>query len=82
MIPKPENVTSKAEFLKFLAELQADLQQNPQSWENVTLDQYLEAMAAWVEGCEDYYRNTGQPAPANVGWRFFAEVLTAARIYE
>jgi len=82
MIPDPKDVTSKAQFLDFLEGLNADLRLNPEGWENSTLDRYLEAMAAWVAGCENCYRNTGQVAPPEPNWTFFAEVLTAARIYE
>jgi|SRR6266853_5496195 hypothetical protein len=62
--------------------LRADLTDNPDEWENPTLDRFLEAMAAWVAASDNYYRNTGRPYPDNVSWRLFAEVLAAARSYE
>lgn len=82
MIPAAEDVNTKAEFVKFLERLQADLKQNPNAWENPSLDRYLGAMAAWVDDSGGYYRNAKQTVPTDINWRFFAEVLTAARIYE
>ena len=78
----PESVNSKTDFVQFVARLRADLTENPDAWENPTLDRFLEAMAAWVAASDDYYRNLGSPVPDNVTWRFFAEALTAARSYE
>jgi hypothetical protein len=82
MSPEPKNVNSRAEFLHFVEALRTDLKQNPEGWENSTLDLYLDAIAAWVRAYENYYTNTNQPVPTNISWRFFADVLTAARIYE
>ena len=82
MIPPPKDVNTKAEFVRFLGKLQADLKRNPDGWENPTLDRYLEAMASWVDDSDGYYRNTNQPVPAKISWRFFAEMLAAARMYE
>ena len=82
MISDPNDVNSKAEFLRFLWELRADLEHNPEAWENVTLDRFLEAMAAWTADCEGYYRNVEQPVPSDASWRFLADILAAARVYE
>jgi hypothetical protein len=53
----------------------------PKRWENVTIPGYLEAMAAWLEGFEQVYINTGRQVPAD-GWAVFAAALQAAAIYE
>lgn len=82
MIPDHKDVSSKSQFLGFLEALQEDLKQNPEGWENPTLDRYLEALAAWVTVYENCYRNAGKAAPAEPNWTFFAEALTAARLYE
>jgi hypothetical protein len=79
---KPENVNSKSDFAQFVEELRADLAKNPDEWENPTLDRFLEALAAWVAASDNFSRNTARPLPDSVSWRFFAEALAAARIYE
>ena len=52
----PESVNSKTDLVQFVARLRADLTENPDAWENPTLDRFLEAMAAWVAASDDYYR--------------------------
>ena len=79
---EPRQVRSKAEFLEFLEALRASLRDSPEQWENPTLERYLEALAAWVDACEYSYRNRGEPVPSGINWRFMAEALAAAQIYE
>jgi hypothetical protein len=78
----PESVNSKSDFVQFVEGLCADLAENPDEWENPTLDRFLDAIAAWAAASDNYYRNTAHPVSDNVSWRFFAEVLAAARSYE
>jgi hypothetical protein len=53
----------------------------PKRWENMTIPDYFEAMAAWLEGFEQVYVKTGRQVPAD-GWTVFAAALEAAAIYE
>jgi hypothetical protein len=53
----------------------------PARWENATVPAYIEAMAAWLEGYEQSYINTGRAVPTD-GWTVFAAALQAAAIYE
>lgn len=77
-----DQVSSKADFLQFVAALQQDLADNSPQWENRTLADYLAALGRWVEDMEGYYHNTGQEIPRQVSWRVFANILQAASIYE
>lgn len=58
-----------------IRDLVLDLQQNHDSWENAELSEYLEAMAAWLEG----YGKKHDPAPS---WDLIIQMLSAAKIYE
>ena len=52
-------------------------------WENKDLYSFLQAMAGWLNDCEGYYRNTGQPVDVNQSsWQLFADALSAASVYE
>lgn len=42
----------------------------------------LEALAAWVEGADGWYRRAGETLPASGDWTFFARALQAATVYE
>jgi hypothetical protein len=75
-------VATRADLVAFIEALRADLQSNPQEWENATLDQYLRALASWLEDCSGYYARTGQGVPATPSWKNVAEMLIAAKIYE
>jgi hypothetical protein len=68
---------SKEEFIAFLAEMRADLKENPDSWENPTLGSFLEAMQAWTSDSRylDHF-------PSDVIWHAFAALLSAAKVYE
>lgn len=47
-----EDVKSRKDLIKFINQLRMDLQINKGKWENVTLEDYLEAMEAWVNGMD------------------------------
>lgn len=76
------NIKTKDDFISFVQLLQEDLKDNPRSWENNTLESYLEAMTSWTESIEQYYINTAQPVPDNISWRVFADILMASTMYE
>ena len=50
-------------------------------WENLTIPEYLDAMAAWLESYEQAFISTGRPVPAD-GWTIFASAVRAAAINE
>jgi len=60
----------------------ADLREHPTEWENHTLDRFLEALAAALEGLSSRYPNRGQPLPKTATWKILAETLVTASGYE
>ncbi|MFJ3226966.1 hypothetical protein ACIPJS_26990 [Streptomyces sp. NPDC086783] len=46
------------------------------------LSSFLEALAAWVDDADGWYRNTGRELPPGGDWTFFARALQAATAYE
>ena len=79
---KIETVNSKKDFINFIEILLSDLRNNPEQWENINLESYLGAMAAWTEDMDGYYQNKNEPIPQNVNWKVFANILMAAKMYE
>ena len=61
--------------LRSLRELTESLKNDPTSWENPTLERYLEAMTRWLEAMKD--RVGDKPC-----WQLFALALEAAKDYE
>jgi hypothetical protein len=77
-----EKIQTRDDLALFIQHLIQDFRTCPEQWENTTLEAYLEAIAAWINDMDGYYRNRGETAPQDPTWRHVGEVLLAARIYE
>ncbi len=66
---------TRDDAVQAIHQLLADLKENPDSWENPTLERFLEAMAAWLE-------DSGKKHSEPPSWDLIAEMLQAAKIYE
>jgi hypothetical protein len=75
-------IKSREDFVAFVRALSNDLRDNRASWENASLERYLEALGAWVADMDGYYINQGKPAPKLPDWKVVADMLMAARLYE
>jgi hypothetical protein len=76
------SVNSREDFAVFLKNLRSNLLQHPDEWTNTSLEDFLEAMSAWIEDMDGYYENSNQPVPLVPTWKSVAEILIAAKIYE
>ena len=76
------HVDSKAALVELVHTLAEDLAANRESWENPTLESYLEALAGWLEDSDGYYRNLQRPMPSKPSWEDVATMLVAATMYE
>lgn len=79
---RARSVQTRADLVAFVAALQADLASNPKDWTNADLAAFLEAMAAWLQDSDGYYRNTEQNLSELPPWKILADALMGARIYE
>jgi hypothetical protein len=79
----PRDVVDDKDLVKFIKRL-VDESSNPScGWENCTLPDFLEAMAAWTEaGVEDWYKLHDIDLSKVTKWRMFADILKAATMYE
>jgi len=69
------NVTTWKDLVEVISELHDELHTNPEAWENLTLEDYLEAMQAWLT---DFQRKKEEPPT----WYFMARMLCGASRYE
>ena len=69
------SITNRADAVTAIGELLDDLKRNVGSWENPTLEHYLEAIQAWLE---DSARDQDEPP----SWDLVVRMLKAAKIYE
>jgi hypothetical protein len=78
----PESVRSREDLARFIRDLAESVRRDPATWENRDLWSFLEAMSAWVEDMEGYFKNRGEAVPASLDWKTVAAMLAAARVYE
>jgi hypothetical protein len=79
---KIKEINTKQDFVSFANELSDSFYDDPESWENNDIGIYLEAIAAWINDMEGYYKQQGLPVPENLEWQLMADMLDAARFYE
>jgi hypothetical protein len=64
-----DRIRSRADFAEFVRALIADLRDKPEEWENHDLTSYLEAVNAWVEDMDGYFKNIGERTPDQPSWK-------------
>jgi len=77
-----KSIKSNKDLSKYIMQLRQNLKENPEEWENLDLDSFLEAMAAWVDDSDGYFCDTNQKLPKDEEWQLVATVLSASKIYE
>ena len=77
-----KNIKTKKDFIDFINILFNDINENPEEWEDKSVNSYLESMQSWVENMEGYYNNTKQEIPQDINWNFIATLLYVGKIYE
>jgi len=76
-------VTDRQSFIKFLDLLHQDLLQQPETWENKTLSDFLEALASYTKDIQGYYENTDANVDAEeAAWSTFADIFKGAKVYD
>jgi len=78
-----KSVRTKDDLIAFLHVLRQDLGDHNDQWENPTLERFLESLAAWLEDMDlrQYYNRPDMPEDY-IEWRFVADMMCAAKIYE
>lgn len=71
-----QSIRSREDFVAFLRALTADLHDKPETWENGSLERFLEALAVCAED------RKSEPAPQQANWKALADMLMAAKVYE
>jgi hypothetical protein len=79
---RARSVDTQESLISFIAQLKADLEAHAGEWSNADLASFLEAMGAWIQDMDGYYRNTGQTLSELPTWKILADILMAARTYE
>lgn len=75
-------IRSRSDLVRVIHALRADLQSDPDAWENPTLERFLDALAAWTEDMDGHYHARGAAVPKTPTWALIGAMLVAARGYE
>ena len=75
-------INTRQDLISFVKALKKDLKENPNEWENHSLEHYLDSIAGWLEDMDGYYKNLGQAVPNSKDWKLFADILLAGKSYE
>lgn len=73
---------SRTELAGFLEQLADSFVEEPERWENDTIEGFLRGWSAWLTDMDGYFLNRGEPVPESPSWQLIAQMLLAARIYE
>ncbi|MEN3931777.1 hypothetical protein WJT86_12000 [Microvirga sp. W0021] len=75
-------ISTKEQLAEHISSLRLSLEHEPNSWENISLEQYLEAMEAWILDIDGYAKNLSDEAVLSPSGATFAKILSAAKVYE
>ncbi|HEY0029563.1 MAG TPA: hypothetical protein VGC65_02300 [Bacteroidia bacterium] len=76
-------VTDKETFIEFIDLLRKDLAENPETWENKRLADFLKAFAAFTEDIQEYYDNSKMKIDSDqANWKTFADIFKGATMYK
>ena len=79
---RAERLRTREELAAFLENLADSLIEEPEVWENDTLERFLRAWSAWIADMDGYFVRQGLAVPATPSWQLVAQMLLAARVYE
>ena len=77
-----DRIETREDLAAFIEELERNVRDRPDAWENATLDRYLAALASWTEDMDGYFLNRGESVPDAPSWRLVGQMLLAAKVYE
>ena len=80
MINKINSISCKEDFVEYVEGLANDFTDNRDEWENVTIPDYLERIASWIE---DYSKSPANDiAWEKIDFKILAQLLYMGKIYE
>jgi hypothetical protein len=77
-----DGIRTRLDVAEVVQRMREDLLAHPGEWENPTLERFLDALAAVLEGLPGRYTNRGERFPELPTWKILAEALVAASGYE
>ncbi|WP_315110011.1 hypothetical protein [Clostridium intestinale] len=76
------NINNKNDLVRFMGILRDDLRNNSDTWTNINLNDYLEAMQSWIEDIEGWEKTCKIDVSKISHWQLVAHILLASKMYE
>lgn len=80
MVEQPESISNKEQLIKFINDLAKDAKEKSFEWENITISDYLESIAGWVEDNDEQSLFPVEWDKKDLG--LLAKMLYMGKIYE
>ena len=78
-----DGIQSRSDLVAFLRSLVEGICDMESSKSHFHTEEYLEALAAWLDESDDYYGYRGErPLAAEIQWKHVGEMLLAATNYQ
>lgn len=75
-----KKIDNKEQLLELIRNLSNE---DSSSWENTKTKDFLEALGAWLQDADGFYKNFKlETNPNEPSWQLFADALQAAIVYE
>jgi hypothetical protein len=81
-VENSEDIFDKNGLIEYIKYLGVQLKENPDRFENVTLDRFFLALAGWLEDSDGWHLNRGEPLVSLPSWGFVGDMMSAALVYE
>ena len=75
-------VKTKEDLADFVDGLRKSMEEEPDEWENPTLESFLDALSESIRSLDQVYTNLGREPIKSPNWRTMAEILLAASALE
>lgn len=77
-----KEITTRDEAVGVIMAMLNDLRKHRDDWQNASLEDYLEALAASIEDLDQTYAERGEKLPDQPSWQMVADLLVAATGHE
>lgn len=77
-------IETREDFARFLREMAADYEQNPDGWQPNAIGDLLDRMAFYAGQPLEGFTSNMRPGESaeRASWRRFADIVAGARVYE
>ncbi|WP_260985557.1 hypothetical protein [Paenibacillus xylanexedens] len=77
-----EKIENREDIVRFISSLVDDLKNNSKDWANISLGDYLNGMASWIEDMDGLYPESEREQLEQLDWKLVAMILYSGSRYE